>query len=181
MRRFIISFFSIILLYVLQCTVFKEILNFAGVAPNLILMFTCIVGFMRGRTSGMFTGFFGGMLVDIMSGGMIGITPLLYVLAGYFNGMFYREYTKEQMILPLSLVAMCDFTYGLIYYIVTYVMRNRLKLGYYLSTIIMPEMIYTVGVSVFAYVFVYYINRKLDLISRKKNAKNVKREDNGVL
>ena len=181
MRRFIISFCSIILLYVLQCTVFKEVLDFAGIAPNLILMFTCIVGFMRGRTSGMFTGFFGGMLVDILSGGMIGVTPLLYVLAGYYNGMFYREYTKEQMLLPISLLAMCDFTYGLIYYAVTYAMRNRLRFAFYLEKVIMPEMIYTVGVSVIAYVFVYYVNRKLDMIAKRKNVKNVKREDSGVL
>ena len=101
MRRFIISFVSIIILYVLQCTVFKGALLVAGVAPNLMLMFTCIVGFMRGRKSGMITGFAGGMLIDIMSGGMIGFTPLLYLLAGYYNGMFYKEYTKEQMLLPI--------------------------------------------------------------------------------
>ena len=178
MRRFIISFVSIILLYVLQCTVFKGALLIGGVAPNLLLMFTCIVGFMRGRRSGMFTGFFSGMLIDIMSGGMIGFTPLLFLLAGYFNGMFYKEYTKEQLLLPISLVAMCDFLYGFIYYFVTYLMRNRLNLGYYLSAVILPEMVYTVAVTIFAYIFVYYINRKLDLIDRKRKAKNVKRELN---
>lgn len=178
MRRFIISFISIILLYVLQCTVFKGALMIGGVSPNLILMFACIVGFMRGRTSGMLTGFFGGMLIDIMSGGMIGFTPLLYVFAGYFNGMFYKEYTKEQMLLPISLVAMCDFLYGLIYYFITYMMRNRLHFAKYLSIVIMPELIYTVSVSVFAYILVYYINRKLDLLSRKRKVKDVKRENN---
>lgn len=178
MRRVIISFISIILLYVLQCTLFKGALLIGGVTPNLLLMFTCIVGFMRGRTSGMLTGFFGGMLIDIMSGGMIGFTPLLFLLAGYFNGMFCKEYTKEQMLLPISLVAMCDFSYGLIYYVVTYLMRNRLNLGYYISTVIMPEMIYTVAVTIFAYIFVYYINRKLDLLDKKRKAKNVKRELN---
>ena len=176
LRRFIISFISIVLLYVLQCTVFKGALMIGGVAPNLILMFACIVGFMRGRTSGMLTGFFGGMLIDIMSGGMIGFTPLLYVFAGYFNGMFCKEYTKEQMLLPISLVAMCDFLYGLIYYLITYMMRNRLHLAKYLSLVIMPELIYTVSVSVFAYILVYYINRKLDLLARKRKVKDVKRE-----
>lgn len=176
MRRFIISFVSIIILYVLQCTVFKGALLVAGVAPNLMLMFTCIVGFMRGRKSGMITGFAGGMLIDIMSGGMIGFTPLLYLLAGYYNGMFYKEYTKEQMLLPISLVAMCDFSYGLIYYFVTYLMRNRLNLGYYISTVIMPETIYTVVVTIFAYIFVYYINRKLDSIDKKRKAKMLKEQ-----
>ncbi len=176
MRRFIISFVSIVILYVLQCTVFKSALLIGGVSPNLILMFVCIVGFMRGQTSGLFTGFFGGMLIDIMSGGLIGFTPLLYMLAGYFNGMFFQEYAKEQMLLPISLVAMCDFSYGLIYYVITYLLRNRLNLGYYVSRVIIPEMIYTVALTIAAYIFVYYINRKLDLIDRKRKVNNVKRE-----
>lgn len=172
MRRFILSFVSIVALYVLQCTVFKTQLLIGGVAPNLILMFVCIVGFMRGRTSGTFVGFFGGMLIDIMSGGLIGFTPILFMLAGFFNGMFYKEYTKEEMLLPISLVAMCDFSYGLIYYVITFLLRNRLNLGYYVSTVIIPETIYTVAITIVAYIFVYFINRKLDLIDRKKKVKH---------
>ena len=165
-------------MYVLQCTVFKTYWSAGNVGPNLLLMFTCIVGFMRGRTSGSMVGFFSGMLVDIMSGGMIGFTALLYIYAGFFNGMFHREYAKDQMLLPISLVAMCDFSYGLIYYIITYVMRNRLNMGYYISTVILPEMVYTVCVAVIAYVVVYFINRKLDLIDRRRNSRHVKRTNN---
>lgn len=172
MRRFIISFVTILVLYVLQCTVFKGAFAIAGIAPNLLLMFTCIVGFMRGRTSGLMVGFFSGMLADVMSGGLIGFTPLLYVFAGYFNGMFYKEYTKEQMLLPISLVAMCDFSYGLVYYFITYFMRNKLNISFYVSKVILPEMIYTVFVTVFAYIFVYFINRWLDSISKKRNVRN---------
>ena len=145
----------------------------AGIAPNLLLMFTCIVGFMRGRTSGLMVGFFSGMLIDVLSGGMIGFTALIYIFVGYFNGMFYKEYTKEQMLLPISLVAMCDFSYGLIYYVITYVMRNKLHLSFYVSKVILPEMIYTVCVTIFAYIFVYFINRWLDLLSKKRNNRNV--------
>lgn len=157
---------------------FKTALLIGGVGPNLILMFVCVVGFMRGQTSGVIVGFFGGMLIDIMSGGLIGFTPLLYMLAGYFNGMFYQEYSKEQMLLPISLVAMCDFSYGLIYYVITFLLRNRLSLGYYVSTVIIPELIYTVALTIFAYIFVYFVNRQLDLIDRKRKVKNVKREIN---
>ena len=100
MRRFIISFISIIILYALQCTLFASALSVAGITPNLILMFTCIVGYMRGRASGIFTGFFSGLLVDIMAGKIIGFTALLYMLAGFLNGIFHKEYVKEQLIFP---------------------------------------------------------------------------------
>ncbi len=176
MRRFIISFFSIIFLYVFQCTFFKGALSFAGIAPNLILMFACIVGFMRGKKSGMIVGFFGGLLIDIMNGGIIGFTSLLYVFAGYFNGLYYKEYTKEQLLLPISLVALCDFMYGFIFYFIRFVMRNRLHFSFYLEHVIIPEMVYTVLVTIFAYLVVYFINRKLDLISKRRQAHNVGRK-----
>ena len=175
MRRFIISFFSIIILYILQTTVFTTYFSIAGTAPNLILMFSCIVGFMRGRRSGMLTGFFGGILVDIMNGGIVGATPLVYLLSGYINGMFYKEYSKEQLLLPIGLVALCDFSYGLLCYFFGFLFRNRLHMGYYLADIILPETVYTVVVTIFAYILVYYINRKLDFIDRKRQARNVHR------
>lgn len=177
MRRFIISFITILILYVLQCTVFKSYWQIAGIAPNLMLMFTCIVGFMRGRTSGVMVGFFGGMLIDIMSGGMIGFTPLMFIFIGYYNGMFHKEFSKEEILLPISLVAMCDFSYGLLYYIITYLLRNRLNLGYYISKVILPETIYTVFLTVFAYIFVFFVNSKLDLLDKKRNLNNAKRKN----
>ncbi len=177
MRRFIISFFSIIILYVFQTTVFTIYLSIGGITPNLILMFACIVGFMRGRRSGMLTGFFGGMLVDVMSGGIVGLSPLIYLLAGYFNGLFYKEYSKEQLLLPISLVALCDFGYGILFYFFHFLFRNRLNFGHYFIKIIIPEVVYTVVITIFAYLLVYFINRKLDYIDRKRSARNVHRNN----
>lgn len=176
MRRFIISFFSILILYLFQNTVFPIYLNLSGITPNLLLMFTCIVGFMRGRKSGMLTGFFSGLLLDIMSGGIIGFTALLYLYAGFLNGVFHKEYTKEQLLLPLGLVAFCDISYGFLFYVIHYLMRNRLDFGYYLSRTILPEMAYTVLVTIFAYIIVYYTNRKLDFLGKKRQAKDVRRK-----
>ena len=176
MRRFLISFVSIILLYVLQCSLFQQYLVLGFVAPNLILMFACIVGFMRGRTSGMFTGFFGGLLVDIMAGGnIIGICALLYMFAGFFNGLFHREYEKEQLLLPLSLVALCDFIFGFLYYCISFLLRNNLNLPWYLSRIILPEVVYTTFVSIFAYLIVYFINNQLKLTEKKRLTRNAAR------
>lgn len=176
MRRFIISFFSIIILYVLQTTVFQTVLNIAGIAPNLLLMFTCIVGFMRGRKSGMLVGFFAGLLVDVFPGGIVGFTPFIYICIGYFNGMFYREYTKEQMLLPIALVALSDLAFEVVYYITSILMRSRLNFVYYMGRIIIPEIVYTVLVTIFAYMLVYHINRYLDYYTKRKLAGNVKRK-----
>lgn len=173
MRRFIISFVSILFLYLLQCTFFAGALRIGGISPNLILMFTCIVGYMRGRTSGMFTGFFGGLLIDIMNGGIMGFTPLVFVFAGYLNGIFHKEYVKEQLIFPISLVAGCDFIYGMEKFVTGFLVRGKLSLGYYFVRIIIPEIVYTCFLTIFAYILVYYINRKLIILEKKRQVRDV--------
>lgn len=173
MRRFIICFISIILLYVLQCTLFAGIFSIGGITPNLVLMFTCIVGYMRGRTSGLFTGFFGGMLIDIMRGEIIGFTALLFMLAGFFNGLFHKEYVKEQLVLPISICALCNLLFGIASYVTGFLVRNRLDFFYYLGRVILPEVVYTSVLTIFAYIIVYYINRKLDILGKKRQARNV--------
>ncbi len=132
---------------------------------------------MRGRRSGMFTGFFGGLLVDIMGGSVIGFVPLIYLFIGYFNGLFHKEYNKEQMLLPISLVALCDLGYEFISYVIHFMLHSKFAFAAYLGRIILPEVVYTVLVTIFAYILVFYINRKLDLLGKKKQARNnVKRE-----
>ena len=177
MRRAIISFISIIILYVLQCTVFATYWRLGGVSPSLVLMFACIVGFMRGRTSGLFVGFFGGLLVDIMRGEIIGFTALMYMFAGFFNGLFHKEYAKDQLLLPITLIAGCDFLYGITTYVTGFFVRNRLHFVFYLRKIIIPEIIYTLIVTIFAYILVYYINKKLDQLGKKREVKNVLKDN----
>ncbi len=177
MRRFILSVISIITLYILQTTLFSTAFSLGGISPNLLLMFTCIAGFMRGRKAGLFTGFFCGLLIDFMNGGIIGFTPIMLLYIGYFNGIYHKEYSKEHLLLPISLVAFCDLFSGVIFYIFNYLIRNRLDFGYYLVHIILPEVVYTVMVTIFAYIFVYYVNNQLDILSKKRQAKNVGRQN----
>ena len=128
---------------------------------------------MRGRTSGLFTGFFGGMLIDIMRGEIIGFTALLFMFAGFFNGLFHKEYVKEQLVFPISICALCNFLYGMALYVTGFLVRNRLDFFYYLGRIIIPEVVYTSVLTIFAYIIVYYINRKLDILGKKRQARNV--------
>ena len=57
MRRLVISAALVILCFVLQSTVFKE-LAFGGIVPNLMIVLTASYGFMRGEKSGLIVGFF---------------------------------------------------------------------------------------------------------------------------
>ena len=86
-RRIAVTAVIILAAYLLQCSVFPA-LEIGGIKPNLMLIITASFGFMRGPREGMFVGIASGLLIDIQSGDMIGFYALIYLVAGYLNGLF---------------------------------------------------------------------------------------------
>ena len=139
-KRFLITAVIIIAAYLLQCTVFSS-LELAGIKPNLLIIVTASFGFMRGSREGVLVGFVSGLLADIQFGDMIGFYALIYLLVGYINGMFQRLYFDEDIKLPLFLIAISEFLYGIIVYFLTYLLRSDFNFLLYLNKIILPELI----------------------------------------
>lgn len=160
MRRFAIQLLIILICFLLQ-TAFFRYLDLAGIVPNLLLIPTMSFGMMRGRKEGMLVGFFSGLLVDIFYGTIIGPYALLYMYLGYINGFFHRVYYMEDILLPMLMVGANDFVYNIIIYIVAYLLRNRLDIGFYFLHVIIPEMIYTMIMTLILYKPLVKINRWL--------------------
>ena len=95
-RRIIVTAVVILAAYLLQTTVFPAF-EIAGVKPNLMLVVTASFGFMRGRREGMLVGFVSGLITDIQFGDMIGFYALIYLIAGYVNGIFEQIYFDEDI------------------------------------------------------------------------------------
>lgn len=169
MKRGVISGLLILICFLLQCTVFPSF-SFGGIVPNLLIVLTASFGFMRGEKTGLLIGFFSGLLVDIFFGEVIGFYALLYMYIGYTNGKFNRIFYPEDIKLPIALIIMSDLFYGLICYILMFLMRARFHLFFYMKHIILPEIVYTIVVTIFLYPLVLRINRKLE-DSEKRSAK----------
>ena len=161
MRRFIVSFLLVISCFVLQSTVFKSI-AFGGIIPNLMIVLTASFGFMRGEKAGILFGFFCGLLADIFFGSVIGLYAMIYMYIGYANGKFNMTFYPEDIKLPLALIFVSDMAYGLLSYIILFLMRGRFHFTYYLIHIILPEMVYTIVVTLIFYPFLLWINKKLE-------------------
>lgn len=161
MRRFFVSFLLIILCFILQSTFFKAI-AFGGIVPNLMIVLTASFGFMRGEKTGLIFGFFCGLLADIFFGSVIGLYAMIYMYIGYANGKFNKIFYPEEIKLPLFLILVSDLGYGLLCYIVLFLMRSRFQFTYYLLHIIFPEMVYTILVTLLFYPLVLWINKKLE-------------------
>ncbi len=130
------------------------------VTPNLLMMVTSIFGYMRGRNYGMLTGFVCGLFVDVMFGDVIGLCALIYMIAGYFAGLFRRMFYSDKVFMPMSIVFICDFIYNILFYIIRFVLRNKLDFLYYLRKVIVPEMVITAFVALILYKAFYVLNEK---------------------
>lgn len=172
MRRKIVIAVIIIVCFLLQCTIFKA-LNIADISPNLMIVVTAAFGFMRGKKEGLFVGFFCGLLIDLMFGSVLGFYALIYMFIGYYNGIFKRIFFPDDVKLPMLLIALSDFCCNLITFFILFWFRGRFTLGYYLLHIIMPELVYTMIVSILLYFVLLKINQKLEEIERRSAAKFV--------
>ena len=170
MRRKIVLAITIIVCFLLQCTVFKA-LAIASISPNLLIVVVSSFCFMRGKKEGLFVGFFSGLLLDVMFGSVIGFYALIYMYIGYMNGFFKRIFFPDEVKLTLALIAVSDFFCNLLIYFSLFWFRGRFSFGYYLFHTILPELVYTMIVSVLLYFILLKVNEKLEAIERRSAAK----------
>ena len=161
MKRFFITAVLIFVCFLLQCTVFHT-LAFGGIVPNMLIVLTASFGFMRGEKTGLLIGFFCGLLVDIFFGNSIGFYSLLYMYIGYMNGKFSAVFYPEDIKLPIALIIGSDCLYGLVCYVILFLLRGRFDFSYYFMHIILPEIVYTIVVTIFLYPLILWINTKLE-------------------
>lgn len=168
MKSKIVLAVMILSCFLLQCTVLHTI-SVGSITPNLILILCVSMGLLRGRKSGMWTGFFSGLLIDLFYGDVFGFYALIYMYVGFFSGYSYRIYYDDDVKVPMLLTAAGDFFCNLAVYGLQFLIRGRLGLGTYLYRIILPEMFYTVFLSFFVYRIFYYFNYHHMSIARKES------------
>ena len=110
---------------------------------------------------------------DRRSGDMIGFYALIYLVAGYLNGLFEQIYFDEDIKLPLFLIAVSDLLYGLCIYVFTFLLRSDFNFLYYLNRIIIPEAIYTIVITLGVYPLLLFINHKLEAVEKRSASKFV--------
>ena len=170
MRRKIVLFIIIAVCFILQSTVFQS-LALANVAPNLLIIVVSAFGFMRGRKEGLWIGFFCGLLVDIFFGFYLGGYALLYMYIGYLNGFFQKRFYPDDIKLPMILIGSSDILCNLVTYIMMFLLRSRFHFWYYLTSVIIPEFVYTMVITIFLYFILLKINQSLEEHEKRRAIK----------
>lgn len=142
LRIVLLVFIIIIFCFILQTSILPMILS-SDITPNLMIIVTTSYGFMFGDRKGMCIGLVCGLLSDIYFGPLIGFEAGVYAVIGYFSGKFQKILYVEDLAFPLSLIAVCDFVYGILTFVFLFAMRNRLFMRAFLLQRMLPEMVYT--------------------------------------
>lgn len=166
MYRRITMLVLIFVAYLLQSTMIR-ILPLGGVAPNFLIILTSSIGFMKGKKEGMFIGFFSGLILDVLFGGLIGFYAFVYMIVGYLNGFFASIFYPEDVKLPMVLISSSELFYCFIIYIFRFLIQGKLRFGYYFLHIILPEIVYTIFVTIIIYKVILNINEWLEDLERR--------------
>ena len=142
-------------------------LSFAGIVPNLLVVLTSAYGFMRGENAGMVVGFFCGLLIDIFFGDILGFYSLILMYIGYLNGKFNMIFYPEDLKLPLGLIVISDVSYGMVCYILLFLLKGKFDFIFYFINIILPELVYTMVITCLLYPILLIVNKRLERRERR--------------
>jgi rod shape-determining protein MreD len=87
----------------LQVTLFAS-LDLAGGTADVLLLSLLSIALLRGSVVGAVAGFGAGMLVDVMTLDTLGVSALLYALAGYWTGRYGETTGRDRAHAPLLAV-----------------------------------------------------------------------------
>lgn len=121
----------------------------------------------------MYIGFVTGLVFDAFYGTIFGFYSLVFMYAGYCNGMFRKFFFPDDIKLPMLLICVSDIVYNIAVYVLKFMFRGQFHLDYYLMHVIVPELVYTVLIMIFLYPLLLKINQKLEAVEKRSGIKFV--------
>ena len=134
----------------LQVTLVATI-DVAGGTADLLLLTLLPIAFLRGSITGAVAGFFGGLLVDVMTLDTLGVTALLYAVAGYWAGRYGETTGRDRMHAPV--VALLVATIGIGYggYALHYLLGEEVSARLALFDFLLPSLVLNLALGIPVY------------------------------
>lgn len=154
----------LVIIHVLESTLFQAI-RIGGVGPNFMIMLIVSFALLRGSKEGMVIGGVAGFLYDISFGLHIGPTLLSYMFIGFVCGKFNKNFYRENFIIPFICTLVSSVFYSVVN-IFSFILRGQLHFLYFIKSVMIPELIYTITLSLIVYQVAYSINEKIEASER---------------
>ena len=124
-----------------------------GVTADLFLILTVIVAVTRGSLEGALFGFFAGLVADIAYYEQLGVRALIYVLTGYFVGMFVARFGTSNPWSVALLAGVASFLAQFAFGLFQFMMGPRAALLTMIGTQMLPEAVLDGLIAAPLYVF----------------------------
>lgn len=155
----------LVAVHILSATLF-QFLRIGSIAPNFMIMLIVSFSLLRGSKEGCIIGIVAGLLNDISFGLALGPTSAIYAIIGYICGKFNKNFYRENFIIPFLCTLFSSLAYSLSC-IFSFIMRGKLSFVFFFKSIVIPELIYTITLSLIVYQMAYLINEKIESNERK--------------
>ncbi len=147
----IAAFALLIFLAVLLQTAILPWIAFGGNVPDFFVILIVACSFLRGQKSGIFVGFFCGIIYDIFYADIVGFSAICYMLVGFLCGLLYEDFAKDDYVLPLLLILGSAFGFSFLDTLWSMALSGNGAFFYFLAHRILPTTIYTLVLGLVAY------------------------------
>ncbi len=155
--RVLFSALGILLIVIIQTTLIDYIKVY-NIKPNLIFIFIVCIALLRGNIEGAATGFFAGLLNDIVCGKMLGFYALLGLYLGLIIGSVNKRMYRENILVVVFFTFISSIVYESIVFFLGVFLKGQWALVYPFKGIILAEAVYNCVVSIFIYLFAIKID-----------------------
>jgi rod shape-determining protein MreD len=117
-------------------------LEIAGAFPNLVLL--AVVGWtlLRGAGAGIGWAVAGGLLLDLLAPGPLGVHALALAVAAYGTGFLKRSFEPDPVFLPAAAGALATVAYNLVLMAVTQLLGSSIAVLPALAAWVAPSALY---------------------------------------
>jgi len=103
-KRYLLFILLITLFIFLQSSPLSVHLALWGVSPDFLLITVSLAAFLLGPVPGQIIGFTAGLVVDIISGGLLGISAFTFTIIGFGVGIVGQKVYGNSILITISLL-----------------------------------------------------------------------------
>jgi rod shape-determining protein MreD len=139
--------FAVVFVASLLQVVIVSSLVVTGGAPDLLLVVVVALGLLRGSVPGAVLGFVGGLVVDFVSLGTLGVTSLILTLAGFWAGRYGETTGRDRRLAPVIAVGTITLLAGAFGFVLHYLLDQEVVAGHALVTALVPAFLLNVALA----------------------------------
>jgi len=139
--------FAVVFIAALLQVVIVSSLVIAGGAPDLLLVVVVALGLLRGSVPGALLGFVGGVVVDLVTLGTLGVTSLILTLAGFWAGRYAETTGRDRRLAPVIAVGTITALAGVFGFVLYYLLDHEVVARHALVTALLPALVLNVALA----------------------------------